>query len=59
MLEASMFVDVNCVQFAAFCADVLITLERSIILFLETLPLLVPLDGDVTEYCVELISDMV
>ena len=45
-----MFVDVNCVQFAALDADVLITLERSIILFLAMLPLLVPLDGDVTEY---------
>ena len=30
MLEASMFVDVNCVQFAALDDDVLITLERSI-----------------------------
>ena len=59
MLEASMFVDVNCVQFDAFEADVLITLERSIILFLATLPLLVPLDGDVTEYWLALIRDIV
>ena len=43
-----MFVDVNCVQLAAFCADVLITLERSIILLRETLPELVPEDADVT-----------
>ena len=50
MLEASMFVYVNCVQFAALDADVLITLERSMILFLAMLPLLVPLDAVVTEY---------
>ena len=38
MLEASMFVDVNWVQLEAFCADVLMTLERSTILFLAKLP---------------------
>ena len=59
MLEASMLVDVNCVQFAALVADVLITRERSMILFLETLPLAVPLDAEVTEYWLELIRDIV
>ena len=54
-----MFVDVNCVQFAAFDPDVLITLERSMILFLAMLPLLVPLDAEVTEYWLALISDIV
>ena len=50
MLDASMFVDVNCAQFAALDADVLITLERSMILFLAMLPLLDPLDAAVTVY---------
>ena len=50
MLEASMLVDVNCAQFAALDADVLITLERSMILFLAMLPLVVALDVVVTEY---------
>ena len=54
-----MLVDVNCVQLAALVAEVLITLERSIILFLETLPLLVPLVADVTVYWLALIREIV
>ena len=50
ILEASMLVDVNCVQLAMLLPDVLTTLERSIILFLAILPLLVALDGAVTVY---------
>ena len=59
MLEASMFVDVNCVQFAALDDDVLITLERSIILLRETLPELLPDCADVTVYWLALIRDIV
>ena len=59
MLEASMFVDVNCVQLARLLAEVLITLVRSIILFLETLPLLVALVADVTVYWLALIREIV
>ena len=59
MLEASMFVDVNCVQLAALDADVLITLERSIILFLETLPVVVAEDAEVTVYWLALTKDIV
>ena len=54
-----MLVDVNCVQFAALDADVLITLERSIILLRETLPELDPEDADVTVYWLALIRDIV
>ena len=59
ILEASMFVDVNCVQLAAFCADVLITLERSIILLRETLPVVLALVVEVTEYWLALIREIV
>ena len=59
MLEASMFVDVNCVQLAALDAEVLITLVRSIILLRETLPELVPEDADVTVYWLALTSEIV
>ena len=54
-----MFVDVNCVQLAAFCADVLITLERSIILLRETLPVVLALVVEVTEYWLALIREIV
>ena len=50
ILEASMFVDVNCVQLAALDADVLITLERSIILLRLKLPDVVAELGAVTVY---------
>ena len=48
MLEASMLVDVNCVQLAMLLPDVLITLVRSIIRFLETLPVVLVDVAEVT-----------
>ena len=59
ILEASIFVDVNCVQFAAVDAEVLITLERSIILLRLKVPDVVAEVVAVTEYWFELIRDIV
>ena len=59
MLDASMLVDVNCVQFAALDAEVLIALVRSIILFLLTLPLRVALVRLVTVNWLALRTDTV
>ena len=54
MLEASMLVDVNCVQLAMLLPEVLITLLRSIILFLETLPEVLVDVAEVTVYSLAL-----
>ena len=59
MLEASMFVDVNCVQFAALVAEVLMTLVRSIILLRLKLPEVLAEEAEVTEYWLALISEIV
>ena len=50
MLEASMLVEVNCVQLAMLLPEVLITLLRSIILLRETLPVVLCEVADVTVY---------